>query len=309
MSQTIDVTPEKDNGAEQALVPAVVERRLATIFEPQSFQDALALADRLAASSLVPTPFRGKAADVLVAIMKGAEVGLQPMQALDSIAVINGKPALYGDAPLALVEHSGLLEDFREWFTDEDTEQMVAHCYAKRRGRPTAIEQAFSVADAKKAKLWAKEGPWTLYPKRMLKFRSRSFALRDGFPDVIKGFTIKEEWDGVEVVAEAPETPIALPQRVELQPEPASPEPDGGPTDPPAPTAAVPPSAKEPKATQPQRDAIRAALKRKGRDDDTLGAHLATAYGGITELLDLPTKHVNAVLKWIDSLPVAEGTK
>ncbi len=47
--------------------------------------------------------------------------------------------------------------------------------------------------DAKRAGLWGKGGPWTAYPKRMLQMRARGFALRDAFPDVLKGMISVEE--------------------------------------------------------------------------------------------------------------------
>jgi len=49
------------------------------------------------------------------------------------------------------------------------------------------------VEDAKRAGLWAKQGPWTAYPKRMMQMRARGFALRDAFPDVLKGMITAEE--------------------------------------------------------------------------------------------------------------------
>src|SRR5690606_6210149 len=55
------------------------------------------------------------------------------------------------------------------------------------------IKATFSVADAKKAGLWGKQGPWQQYPKRMLSMRARAFALRDGFADVLRGLGIAEE--------------------------------------------------------------------------------------------------------------------
>ena len=70
---------------------------------------------------------------------------------------------------------------------------MVAVCEAKRRGyeKPTVVR--FSVADAKKAQLWGKSGPWTQYSRRMLQMRARGFALRDAFPDVLRGLVTAEE--------------------------------------------------------------------------------------------------------------------
>jgi hypothetical protein len=47
--------------------------------------------------------------------------------------------------------------------------------------------------DAKAAGLQGKQGPWTQYPKRMRQMRARAFALRDVFPDVLRGLPVAEE--------------------------------------------------------------------------------------------------------------------
>ena len=60
----------------------------------------------------------------------GAEIGLQPLQAMQNIAVINGRPSLWGDAVLALVRSSGLLEQFEETQTED-----MATCTVKRKGQ------------------------------------------------------------------------------------------------------------------------------------------------------------------------------
>jgi hypothetical protein len=62
----------------------------------------------------------------------------------------------------------------------------------KRRDR-SAVVRTFSEADAKKAGLWGKSGPWAQYPARMLQMRARGWALRDAFPDALKGLGIREE--------------------------------------------------------------------------------------------------------------------
>jgi len=120
------------------------------------------------------------------------EMGLAPMQALQNIAVINGKPSVYGDAAMALVQASPVCEDVEEYFEHEGTPNPVAVCVAKRKGR-NPVTSRFSVEDAKRAGLWGKQGPWSAYPKRMMQMRARGFALRDAFPDVLKGMITAEE--------------------------------------------------------------------------------------------------------------------
>lgn len=158
----------------------------------QSFDDAFRFAKMVAASDFAPKDFKGKPESCLLAIQHGSEVGLSPMQSLQSIAVINGRPTIWGDAALALVAASPVCEFVYE-NVEGDGDQMVALCEAKRRGYPKSTVVRFSVADAKKAGLWGKSGPWTQYPRRMLQLRARGFALRDAFPDVLKGLVTAEE--------------------------------------------------------------------------------------------------------------------
>ena len=51
-----------------------------------------------------------------------------------------------------------------------------------------------------KAGLWAKSGPWTQYPKRMMQMRARGFALRDKFADALGGLITVEEAQDYQVV-------------------------------------------------------------------------------------------------------------
>ncbi len=156
---------------------------------PKTLDQALELAKILADSDLVPKDYKGKPGNVLAAVQMGAEVGLAPMAAMQNIAVINGRPCMWGDAMLGLVKQSAIYENIREEFQDES---MTAICTVKRRGE-SAITRTFSQADALKAGLWKKEGPWQQYPRRMLQMRARSWALRDAFPDVLKGLYVREE--------------------------------------------------------------------------------------------------------------------
>lgn len=157
-------------------------------FVPTSLEEAWRLSTALAQSGMLPKAYGQDPNKVMVGILAGAEVGLTPFAALQSIAVIGNNPALWGDGMLALVEASGLMEDFEE--TDDGNE---ATCRAVRKGRKTPIVRTFSMEDAKKAQLAGKAGPWSQYPQRMRQMRARSWALRDGFSDVLKGIKNAEE--------------------------------------------------------------------------------------------------------------------
>ena len=177
-------------------------------FAPVTLDEAMRFSEMLAKSSMVPKQYQNKPEDVLVAVQWGKELGLAPLQALQNIACINGKPSVYGDAALALVQASPLCEGIEERMEGEGTPNPQAVCVAHRKGRKPVVA-TFSVEDAKRAGLWGKQGPWSSYPKRMLAMRARGFALRDAFPDVLKGLISAEE--AADYPDEAKPRPVAKP--------------------------------------------------------------------------------------------------
>ncbi len=184
-----------------------------TRLEPKSFGELTSLANILATSDIVPKDLRGKAANVLLVLMFGNEIGISAAQALQNVMVVNGRPSLWGDAVMGLVLASSVYEDSKDEF-DERT--MTATFRAKRKGKDWVV-RTFSKADAELAGLWKKEGPWQQYPKRMLFHRARSWALRDSFADVLKGLRYFEEERDVINMARGGEKEYAMP--TEKKPE------------------------------------------------------------------------------------------
>jgi hypothetical protein len=180
-------TIKRNNWRKTMSETQVVESKQQFSLAPQNIEEALKFAEMLSKSNLVPKDFQGNPGNILVSVQWGMELGLQPMQAMQNIAVINGRPSLWGDAVLALVKASPACE-----YVVEEVGDTQAVCRVKRRGEPEQI-RTFSMDDAQKAGLKGKQGPWTNYPKRMMQMRARSWAVRDVFPDVLRGMPIAEE--------------------------------------------------------------------------------------------------------------------
>ena len=192
----------------------------------QTFDDAWKFWQMVAKTDFAPKDFRGKPEACLLAGQHGAELGLGPMQSIQCIAVINGRPSIWGDAALALVQSSAVCEYVTEEIEEgKEGESLAAICTAKRRGYPKATTVRFSVADAKKAGLWGKSGPWSQYPKRMLQLRARGFALRDAFPDVLKGLITSEEAQDYAANPESPPVVVTQPARTETPAAQPTPQP------------------------------------------------------------------------------------
>lgn len=170
---------------------SLMQRR--QILEPTNLQEAKDFAEVLSKSGLVPREYQGKPANILVAVQWGNEIGLAPMQALQNIAVINGRPSLWGDSLLALVMQHPMFGGCKEYFNDDKTEATCELTRILPNGREQVTVVTFSEQDAKTANLWNKQGPWKQYPQRMMKLRARGFAVRDCFPDALKGMITYEE--------------------------------------------------------------------------------------------------------------------
>lgn len=221
---------EEDRPQEPAQAPAPLPPRVPvaagsapTPIVPTNMDEAYRMAVAVVRAGMVPygidTPEKA-----MIAIMTGLELGLPPMRALQSIAIVNGRPLLWGDPALALVRASGLLDHFEEGVSG-DGDERFGFCNVRRKGDPVLLESKFSVAEAKKASLWSPEArvtkrakgggtyekdndsPWHRYPDRMLKMRARGFALRDKFADVLCGLSMREEYYGIEDAIKGPPAP------------------------------------------------------------------------------------------------------
>ena len=186
---------------------------------PTSVKEGMELAQWIAKSDLAPKDYKDKPGNVLIAMQMGLEVGLSPMQAIQNIAVINGRPSIWGDSMLALCQNSPDFESINE---NESTDD-VGVCVVKRRGME-AQRREFTVEMAKKAGLWGKQGPWQTAPARMLKLRARAFALRDTFADALRGLqSAEEQRDIIET------TVVTMPKRTEAAPAAQLPPPAAAP--------------------------------------------------------------------------------
>lgn len=178
---------------------------------PQNIEEAFRMADAIYLSGMYPESYAADAerrtgkqmqgidrqattSRIMVGIQKAMEVGLPPISGLSSIYIVNNRPTIYGDGIPALLYASGKVTKFKEWSEGTwGTDDYVCKCVIQRNDMEDPIQREFSWADAKKAGLANKTGPWTTHPKRQLQMRARGFAARDGAADILNGLGIYEE--------------------------------------------------------------------------------------------------------------------
>jgi hypothetical protein len=259
MSETNIATPATSAAPEPApQLPAIPRPQVAAgakalALVPTNLDEVMRIARMAVASGLLKTdkdsggdPRQCEAMAGMI-IMKGLDLGMSPSVALDSIALINGRTAVWGKAVAALIRRAG--HKIREWETGTRmADDWTFHCEITRGDSGEVVTRSFSVLDAKQAGLWDQSpkkvgkrrdgstweslntSPWYRYPQRMLPARAKGYAAADGAPEALLGMYLAEEMQDIQRVEEesrgslvevaaAPPPPIAA----EVEPDHAVP--------------------------------------------------------------------------------------
>ncbi|GAB4528565.1 MAG: hypothetical protein OHK0046_47550 [Anaerolineae bacterium] len=218
--------------------------------------------------------------DVMMVMLKGVELGLEPIAAYESIDIISGKPALKPQGMLGLIYKSGLLKDIK--IEDTETGCMVT---MERIGK-TPYSTSFTMADAQAFKTteWrnqqkveialAEKHNWKSQPRVMCKWRAISACARVVFPDILMGLYTPEELNPDAVVNAEGEI-IDMPAR------PA--------TSQPAVTAGQlqqPPMVIDPNAPRPRGDALKEVYRHEYKADHWFRKNFAAWIAKIEPLVD-----------------------
>jgi hypothetical protein len=182
---------------ENKLVSKKMESQVSKIKE-YSHSELIDMANIYHKSKLAP-PHLQTPESIYIAFRWALALNIDPFLGLRDIFVIENIPTIRTEAAIALVEASGFCEYIEQSFLGQPfDDNFTAICKVKRKGRKEHIS-TFAVKDAKIAKLWGKKTKdgkdtvWILYPKRMLMYRAVGFAIRDVFPDVLRGAKLYEE--------------------------------------------------------------------------------------------------------------------
>lgn len=193
----------------------------------QDLGQVMELARVMAVSSLLPADLRGKPADVLVAILYGQELGLAPMQALQSVYVVKGRPTISAQLWVALARRAGHKVHVLEETAETCTVEVVR---GDDLSHPTKV--TYTLEQAKTAGLMSNAN-WKNHPHAMLYARAVSTACRRACPEIALGFG--DETDRVQsepltslaqVAAERTDQAPAVEPEIVVEPESVEPTPE-----------------------------------------------------------------------------------
>lgn len=195
------------------LVKTDLEKLNAFNIIPKSYEEAMKMCELIASSDFVPPAFKGKPANVFVAGSMGYDIGLSLLQSIQNIAVINGRPSIYGVIGKAILQKNGLFIEMPDVAKVEKEGSATVTIERMVDGIKRTSTQTYNIELAKKAKLWAKTGPWTDHPAQQMSWRAFWNAANNIAADLLKGLSGYEESIDIDPAKVQEAEIISIPKR------------------------------------------------------------------------------------------------
>lgn len=148
----------------------------------------------------LPENYRGKVADVAIAIDMANRMGVSSMMVMQNLYVVKGKPSWSGQACKALVEGTQRFRNIRHVYTGtrgtDDRGCYITATYADDGAAAEGPEVTIKMA---KAEGWyGKTGSkWQTMPELMLVYRAYAFFARTFCPEALMGVAVQSEAEDV----------------------------------------------------------------------------------------------------------------
>jgi hypothetical protein len=169
----------------------------------QQFENAQRIAKALASSALVPKDYQGQSglANVLVAMEIAGRMSLSPLQVMQNLHIIHGRPSWSSQFIIAMVNGCGRFSPLDYEMTGEG-ESLACYAFAKELSTDKVLKgPTVSMAMAKREGWATKSGSkWQTMPELMVRYRAAAFWGRLYVPEFLVGMKTQEEVIDIEPV-------------------------------------------------------------------------------------------------------------
>ena len=162
----------------------------------QQFENAQRIAKALASSALVPKEYQGQPGlpNVLVAMEISGRMGLSPLQVMQNLHIIHGRPSWSSQFIIAMVNGCGRFSPLDFVLEGEDELQSCYAVATELSSGKVLKGPRVSIAMAKKEGWFSKNGSkWQTMPDLMLRYRAAAFWGRLYVPEYLVGIKTQEE--------------------------------------------------------------------------------------------------------------------
>lgn len=165
------------------------------VFSIQGFDHAQRVAKMLSSSSLVPSDYRGRIENCLIALEMSARIGASPMMVMQNLHIIQGRPSWSSPFIIASLNSCGRFEPLRFRQVGEPSNDTYGYeVVTKDKKGNELVGPAVTWAMVKSEGWLAKNGSkWKTMPELMFRYRAAAFFGRLYAPDILMGMQTAEE--------------------------------------------------------------------------------------------------------------------
>ena len=163
-----------------------------------SMERALKFSEFMAQSDIIPTHYRGKPANVFIAMQTAFRTNLDPMQVMQNTFVVSGKLGMASTFAISLANSSGLFEGGIRYRIEGVGDDLKVTAYANLKKSGAEISYTISMREAQ-AENWTKNPKYRTLPELMLRYRSATLLIRTHVPEVINGMHMVEEIEDIQI--------------------------------------------------------------------------------------------------------------
>ncbi len=162
----------------------------------EMMEKALKFSEIMAQADIIPTHYRGKPANVFIAVQSALRMNLDPMQIMQNTFVISGKLGMVTAFAISLANQSGLFDSGIRYRIEGSGENLKVTAYTNLKKSGAEISYTITMREAK-AEGWTKNAKYQSLPELMLRYRAATLLIRTHVPEVLNGMHMVEEIEDV----------------------------------------------------------------------------------------------------------------
>lgn len=174
---------------------ATVSRSLSDV---ELMEKALKFSEVMAQADIIPAHYRGKPANVFVAMQSAFRMHLDPMQVMQNTFVISGKLGMVSSFAISLANGSGLFDSGICYKIEGKGDDLKVTAYANLKKSGREISYTITMREAI-AEGWTKNAKYRTLPELMLRYRAATLLIRTHVPEVLNGMHMVEEIEDVAI--------------------------------------------------------------------------------------------------------------
>jgi hypothetical protein len=162
----------------------------------EMMEKALRFSEIIAQADIIPTHYRGKTANVFIAVQSALRMNLDPMHVMQNTFVISGKLGMVSSFAISLANGSGLFDSGISYKIEGKGDDLKVTAFANLKKSGREISYTITMREAI-AEGWTKNAKYRTLPELMLRYRAATLLIRTHAPEVLNGMHMVEEIEDV----------------------------------------------------------------------------------------------------------------